>query len=336
VIAALQDLPPKAREKLKKRKHPGWMSPMLATLTKKRFSDPGWIYERKLDGERCLAFRKGKEVRLMSRNRKTISAQYPELVEALEKQKNDDFIADGEVVAFEGPVTSFSRLQARMHVEDEKEARESGIAVYTYLFDLLYVDGHDVTAVELRHRKSLLKKIFTYRDPLRFLPHRNEQGEAYYKEACRKGWEGIIAKDAAAGYVHDRSRKWLKFKCVHQQEFVIGGYTEPHGERIGFGALLIGYREGDQLVYAGKVGTGYDDETLEKLGKRLSSRERKTPPFARDETLPSKEIHWVTPELVCEIGFTEWTDEGKLRHPRFLGLRRDKDPGKVVREEPAR
>jgi DNA ligase D-like protein (predicted ligase) len=333
MIAALKKLTPEVREKLRRKKHPRWMSPMLATLTKKRFSDPGWIYERKLDGERCLVFRKGSEIRLMSRNKKKINVQYPELVEALERQKTADFVADGEVVAFEGRVTSFSRLQARMHVE---EARESRVAVYYYLFDLLFLEGHDLTGLELRHRKGLLKKILDYQDPLRFLPHRNERGEAYYKEACRKGWEGIIAKDAAAGYVHKRSRKWLKFKCVHRQEFVIGGYTEPHGERIGFGALLIGYYDEDRLVYAGKVGTGYDDDTLRRLSRQLASRERKTPPFAGEEELPSKEVHWVTPKLVCEIGFTEWTSRGRLRHPRFLGLRRDKDPERVVMEELAR
>lgn len=238
-------------------------------------------------------------------------------------------------MAFEGSVTSFSRLQKRMQIEGSEAARESSrsIKVYYYMFDLLHLAGYDVTAVPLRHRKRLLRHAFDLEAPVRFTPHRNADGEQFYEEACRKGWEGIIAKRADSEYVQSRSRNWLKFKCVNQQEFVIGGYTDPEGKRIGFGALLIGYTDGEALRYAGKVGTGYSDETLRDLSKRLKSRERKTPPFIGDD-LPEKGVHWVTPELVAEIGFTEWTEEGKLRHPRFLGLRRDKDPEDVVRERP--
>jgi len=328
----LKSLADEAQEKLRDVEQPDWMNPMLATLTDRRFSDEDWIFERKLDGERCLAFRKGDQMHLMSRNQKNLNDQYPELVEALKQQRVDDFIVDGEIVAFEGDVTSFARLQDRMHVEDPEEARQSGVAVYYYAFDLLYLAGYDTTQVGLRHRKSLLKGALSFDDPLRFVSHRNEEGEAFFEEACRKGWEGIIAKQADSSYVHSRSKKWLKFKCVNRQEFVIGGYTEPQGERIGFGALLLGYYEGDDLIYAGKVGTGFDDKTLRSLSKRLSSLERETPAFAEDG-LPTDEIHWVEPSLVAQIGFEEWTDDGKLRHPRFQGLREDKDPEDVVREE---
>lgn len=329
------DLSDEAREALRETDPPEWTSPMLATLVDEPFSDPDWIYERKLDGVRLLAFRHGDDVRLVTRNRKERNAAYPEIVDALADLEADDFIADGEVVAFEGNRTSFERLQGRMRIQDPEEARETGIAVYHYLFDLLHLDGQDVTGLPLRDRKRLLRRAIDFDDPLRRLPHRDEEGEAYLKEACGKGWEGIIAKRAASEYVHRRSRDWLKFKCVSRQEFVVGGFTDPQGERIGFGALLIGYYEEDELRYAGKVGTGYDDETLRDLSERLESLERKTPPFADEEGLPRKGVHWVTPKLVAEVGFTEWTQDAKLRHPRFVGLRRDKDPEDVVRERPS-
>ncbi|MGD9388584.1 MAG: non-homologous end-joining DNA ligase [Gammaproteobacteria bacterium] len=314
---------------------PDWTAPMLATLTKKRFSSPDWIYERKLDGERCLAFRKGRSTRLLSRNQRNLGDTYPELVEALEEQVPSGAILDGEIVAFEGEVTSFARLQQRLGITDPDEARESGVSVYLYLFDILHLGGYDVTALPLRTRKSLLRKWVQFADPLRFTAHRNESGEDYYAEACKKGWEGVIAKRADSPYVHHRSTDWLKFKCVNQQELVIGGYTEPKGSRIGFGALLLGYYEDDELRYAGKVGTGFDDDLLKSLSQRLSSLERKSCPFASEPTGAKQGVHWVTPKLVGEIAFTEWTSDNRLRHPRFLGMRRDKPASKVVREEPA-
>jgi DNA ligase D-like protein (predicted ligase) len=329
----LDSLPDGVREILRKKALPSWTQPMLATLTDQRFSDENWIFERKLDGERCLAFRNGDAVRLMSRNKKKINVQYPEIAEALERQTAQKFIVDGEIVAFEGNVTSFARLQKRMHVTDPEKARRSGVAVRYYIFDIVHFDGYDLTRVGLRHRKGVLRKALSFDEPLRFATHRNAEGEEYYRQACRKGWEGLIAKRADSRYVHKRSRDWLKFKCVNEQEFVIGGYTDPSGSRKGFGALLIGVYDDGDLIYAGKVGTGYDDETLVRLGKRLSSLERESSPFARDDDLPKRNVHWVTPELVGMVGFTEWTGDGKLRHPRFLGLRRDKTPKNVVREK---
>jgi len=322
-------------EKLREKSQPEWMEPMLATLSQEHFSDPDWLYERKLDGERCLVFRKGDDVRLMSRNRQTINTQYPELAEAVAALEQSRIIADGEIVAFdENGISSFERLQGRINLSSEEEARASDVKVYLYLFDLLYLRDYDTTQLPLCARKQLLEQAFAHSDTdlIRFVLHRVEEGEKYYEEACEKGWEGLIAKDGDSAYVHSRSRKWLKFKCVHQQELVIGGYTDPQGERIGFGALLLGYYEGDELRYAGKVGTGFDDETLRNLHDRLSSLERKTPPFAGEE-LPEEGVHWVTPKLVAEIGFEEWTRHNKLRHPRYLGLRRDKPAEDVVKEE---
>jgi bifunctional non-homologous end joining protein LigD len=327
------DLPEEAKEKALRIEQPSWTQPMLARLTDERFYDQGWIYERKLDGERCLAFKKEEKVQLYSRNRKSLNASYPELMEALEAQEADRFIIDGEVVTFVGNKTSFARLQNRFQITDPEKARRSGIKVYYYVFDLLYTDGYDITGVPLRYRKTLLKKLLSYNDPLRFLNHRNEEGEEYYRRACGEGWEGIIAKRADSPYVHKRSSDWLKFKCVLEQELVIAGFTEPRGSRRGFGALLVGYYEGGRFRYAGKVGTGFDDLTLELLKDRLSELERKESPFAV-EGIGDKGVHWVKPELVAQIGFTEWTRDGRLRHPRYLGLRRDKDPGDVHREEP--
>ncbi|MGH7570565.1 MAG: non-homologous end-joining DNA ligase [Gemmatimonadota bacterium] len=322
------------RGKLRKRTHPVWVQPMLATLTDQPFSDKDWIYERKLDGIRCLAFRDGDRVRLLSRNQKSQNETYPELVDAIAAQKPRDFVADGEIVAFDGSVTSFSRLQRRMKIADAGTARRSGVAVYYYLFDLVHLDGRDTTRLPLRDRKSLLERVVRFEDPLRFSAHRDAEGEKYLEEACRKGWEGLIAKRADSTYVHHRSRDWLKLKCVARQEFVVGGWTEPRGSRVGLGALLVGVYDDGDLRYAGKVGTGYDDETLRDLSARLSSIERKTPPFRDSDGIAKKGVHWASPKLVAEVGFTEWTTDGKLRHPRFLGLRRDKDPKSVVRERP--
>lgn len=318
-------------KKLRKRGHPDWMEPMLAKLHHDQFSDAGWIYERKLDGERCLLFRHKNRVRLLTRNRKEIGAIYPELQAAAAAGDADDFAADGEIVAFAGKVTSFARLQKRMHLQNKEEAEKSGVAVYFYLFDLMYLDGYDLSQLPLRQRKKLLRRLLHWNDPLRFTPHRNEQGEKYYDEACTKGWEGIIAKEADSNYVHSRSSKWLKFKCSRRQEFVIGGYTDPQGSRAGFGALLLGYYDDDKLRYAGNVGTGFDDDFLQDFGRRLKKIRRQKSPFG-DPVPGSEKPNWVTPRYVGEIGFTEWTGKGRLRHPRFIGLRDDKKAENVVRE----
>jgi bifunctional non-homologous end joining protein LigD len=329
----LDHLTGEQKVQLTERDQPDWMEPMLATLTDRRFSESGWIFERKFDGERCLVFRKEDTVRMLSRNRKRLNDTYPELEQALLKVGEERFIADGEIVAFEGEVTSFSRLQQRMQIQERKKAEKSGVAVYLYLFDLMYLDGYDLCDLDLRTRKNILTRLFAFEDPIRYSVHRDGDGVAFYREACAKGWEGIIAKRAAGRYLHRRSSDWLKFPCLNRQEFVIGGYTDPSGSRTGFGALLLGYYEGNDLIYAGKVGTGFDDRTLKELRDRLLSREQETSPFA-DRERPEKGEHFVTPDLVCEVAFTGWTDDGKLRHPRFLGLRQDKPAKDVVRERP--
>lgn len=308
---------------------------MLATLTDDQFSDPDWVYERKLDGERCLGFRHGNEVRFLTRNQKDAGDSYPEIVDALAGQKSEDIVVDGEVVAFEARQSSFARLQGRMQLDDPEKARCSGIAVYYYVFDLLHWDGYDLTRLPLRLRKGLLRRAVRFFDPLRFSPHRLEHGEALHREACRKGWEGVIAKRGSSAYTQRRSTEWLKFKCVRDQEMVIGGFTDPQGRRKRLGALLVGYYDDGELTYAGKVGTGYTEQTLDELRSDLDRISADESPFSRDVgDLPRRGVHWVQPRLVAQIGFTEWTQDGRLRHPRYQGLRRDKRAKDVVREEP--
>ncbi|MEV5776561.1 non-homologous end-joining DNA ligase [Streptomyces antimycoticus] len=308
--------------------------PMLATLTHERFSDERWLYERKLDGERCVAVREGGRVDLFSRNGLSAASAYPELIDALTERATVDWVLDGEVVAFEHGRTSFARLQPRMHVSSPEQARRTGVTVYYYLFDVQAIGDHDVTALPLRRRKSLLRPLLTWSDPLRLTAYRYRDGETYYRDACAHGWEGLIAKRVDSSYQHGRSRDWLKLKCERRQELVIGGWTDPRRTRPGLGALLLGYFSDGDLVYAGKVGTGFDTRTLEALARQLTELRTPTCPFTRGAPPTGSGVNWARPELVAEIAFTEWTAEGRLRHPRFLGLRRDKPAREVVREEP--
>jgi bifunctional non-homologous end joining protein LigD len=296
---------------------------MLATLTEKHFSDPGWIFERKLDGIRLLAFRNGDRVRLLTRNKLDRRASFPGVADALLEQPSRDFVVDGEVVAMKGGATSFSLLQ-----------HGSG-NIYYYVFDILHLDGRNTREAPLLERKRLLQDAFDFSPrALRFTTHRATFGERYLDEACSNGWEGLIAKEISSVYETKRSRAWLKLKCVNEQELVIGGFTDPQGSRTGFGALLVGYYEDGALKYAGAVGTGFDRALLGSLHDKLRRLERATPPFKTDG-LPRKGAHWVEPRLVAQVGFAEWTGDGKLRHPRFLGLRNDKSPKEVVRERPS-
>jgi len=297
----------------------GWLNPMLATLTDRRFSDANWIFERKLDGIRAMSIRDGWRPQLWSRNQRRIDDIFPDLVEALTTFGGPRFIADGEIVAFDGK-DSLVNLQAR----------KPGSRVYYYLFDLISLDGKDLCGQTLRERKRLLRTAFQFRDPLRFSEHRERDGEAFYRHACSQGWEGLIAKRADSPYRGGQSEDWLKFKCVRDQEFVVGGFTDPQGSRAGFGALLLGYHENGRLRYAGKVGTGYNHATLRELRAQMDTMVQSENPFADEIREPT--AHWIRPELVVQVGFTEWTREGRLRHPRYGGLRTDKPPTDVIRE----
>ena len=296
---------------------------MLATLTKDYFSDAEWIYEPKFDGIRCLAFVRGAEVKMFTRNRLPLHDSYPQVARSLAAQ-GVDAVFDGEIAATIEGRTSFGALQQRMHSTKAPQLNY-------HVFDVMHLEGHDVTGLDLMSRKELLKAALTPRAHLKRVSHRKKNGEAYLEEACEKGWEGLIAKRSASTYQQGRSKEWLKFKCSNEQELVIGGFTDPQGQRTGFGALLVGFYEGGKLRYAGKVGTGYDAELLTTLTRKLQALERSTSPFDGPPPL-KKNVHWVTPKLVAQIGFAEWTGDSKLRHPRFVGLRTDKDPRKVVRE----
>ena len=306
-----------------------WVEPMLATLTDDYFSDKDWLYERKLDGVRCLVFKKGREVRLMSRNKKLQNNIYPEIVDYF-LAMDEDFIADGEIVAFDNKTTSFSFLQNRMNVQSPSADLIRRFPVQYYLFDLLYYDHADLTGLPLVKRKELLKKAIAFQDPVFYCEHRMEHGEQFLKEACKHGWEGLIAKDSNSKYFEGRSKKWLKFKCSMQQELVIGGFTKPQGERQGFGALLVGYYDKGKLKYAGKVGTGFNNAQLREIHSKLKANEIQNSPFTN--SIKGSGLHWTSPELVAEVAFTEWTKANRLRHPRFLGLRNDKAASEVVKE----
>jgi bifunctional non-homologous end joining protein LigD len=323
----------RARQRLRYRPQPGWIPPMLATLTDRPPTGNSWIYEPKLDGVRVLAYVTGGTVRLFSRNRKQVEGGYPELVEALSLAVRGDAVLDGEIVAPD-PATglsSFARLQQRMHLRDMQRVERTGVSVQLYLFDCLFYEGIDLTALPLLDRKKVLRDVVWYDDPIRFTPYRTTGSAAMYREACAKGAEGILAKRAESRYTSGRSTEWLKIKCVHQQEFVIGGYTGPQGSREHLGALLVGYYDNGVLRYAGKVGTGYDRDTLAMLYRKLAPLHRRTSPFGPGP-VPAGTVQWVTPKLVAQIGFGEWTEAGLLRHPRFLGLRDDKAAREVRRE----
>lgn len=316
---------------IQKKIMPTFIKPMLAQLTDERFSDKNWIFERKLDGERCLIFKKGDNVTLKSRNNKILNESYPEIVKAAQKISIINCILDGEIVAFKNKETSFSLLQSRFGSNYAAKISTPKIPLYYYAFDVLYYDEYLVTHLPLLQRKRILKTIIPSTGIIRYVTHKTEKGELYFKQACKDKWEGLIAKKQDSTYVSKRSSHWLKFKCSNEQEFVIGGYTKPGGSRVNFGALLLGYYEKNKLKYAGKVGTGFNEELLAELGKQLKKHEIKTNPFDNYD-LSTKNVYWVKPILVCQVQFTEWTTSNKLRHPSFLGLRRDKAAKDVKKE----
>jgi bifunctional non-homologous end joining protein LigD len=326
------ELPAALQAKVTTARLPSSADPMLATLTEERFDSADWIYERKWDGIRCVALRAASgRTTMLSRNDLRLDTRYPEITDAVAAASDVAVALDGEVVAFRGRHTSFELLQGRSGLTDPGAMRATGIAVFYYVFDILHVDGKDVRALPLRVRKRVLRDAVQFADPLRFTTHRNTHGIEEFRKACERGDEGVVAKRADSEYRPGRSPNWLKFKCVRDQELVIGGYTEPKGARVGFGALLVGYHDKSEFVYAGKVGTGFDTTVLRSLHDRMRRQERKTSPFTRGR-IRERDVHWIEPDLVAQIAFTEWTRDGMLRHPRYTGLRTDKAASEVVRE----
>jgi DNA ligase D-like protein (predicted ligase) len=326
------ELPDNILRLRKKSAQPAFINPMLATLTKDYFSDDNWVYEHKFDGERCLAFKKKGVITLKSRNNKIINDEYPELVEALEQQSADNFIIDGEIVSRNKKgVSDFELLQSRINVTKAAQGVTKTIPISYCIFDIMHVDGYDLRNVPLYARKEVLKKLLTYSTTLQYTQETRGNGIPFFKKACALHWEGLIAKRIDSAYVGVRSKDWLKFKCIMKQELVIAGYTSPQGSREYFGALLVGYYEKGTLRYAGKVGTGYSEETLAMLGKKLQKLETKKCPFENYDG-SMKGIHWVKPVLVAEFQFAQWTSAHRLRVGRYKGLRNDKNAKDVVRE----
>lgn len=330
-----EDLSPEQRALLKKKAQPTFVLPMLAVLSKKYFSSDEWVFEHKFDGERCLAFKKNGKVKLMSRNKKEMNTEYPELVQALQEDKADNYIIDGEIVALKEGLSSFELLQSRINlrVSESIKQKEKEIPIHYMIFDVMYVDGYDVQALPLLARKSILEKLITYNDMLEYSRLGFTEGEAFFKKACKLHWEGLIAKKIDSPYVGKRSPSWLKFKCLEGQEFVIGGYTDPQHSRSYFGALLVGYFDDGKFMYAGKVGTGFSEETLAMLAKKMKPLEIQKCPFSNyDES--TRGVHWIKPKLVADFKFANWTNAGRLRVPRYKGLRTDKAAKDVVKEVP--
>jgi bifunctional non-homologous end joining protein LigD len=306
---------------------------MLATLSDRRDFGDDWLLERKFDGERCVARKTGRDVRLESRTGTNLTDTYPEVGAAVAAQRARGLLLDGEIVAFDGDQTSFGRLQQRLGVRAPSADLVSAFPVVYCVFDLLELDGKDLRGRPLVERRARLERAMRPGDRLQLSEAFRGDSQRRFAEACRAGWEGLIAKRADAPYAHGRSRDWLKLKCAWEQELVIGGYTDPRGSRTEFGALLVGYYEDDRLRYAGKVGTGFTVATLRELGSRLRALEMSRTPFVDAQPVPPG-THWTRPELVAQIGFAEWTSDGRLRQPRFLGLRDDKPAADVVRERP--
>lgn len=318
---------------------PSFVEPMKAKLDHFKPEGKRWLYEIKFDGVRALAIKDGKEVRLISRNKKDLSAKYSGVVEALEELACKQIVLDGEVVALDE--TGRSSFQLLQRVNQPSKWKPD---LFYYAFDVLNVDGRDTTGLPLLKRKALLKTLVKGKtDCIRFSDVLPGSLEEVTRQFQSYGLEGIIAKQSESKYeVGARSGSWVKIKWSNEQEFVIGGYTEPEGSRKFFGAIVVGYYEKGKLVYASKVGTGFDERWLRTLHDRFQKILRKDCPFAnlpeprgRSGGLTAAEMRrcqWVEPRLVCQVRFTEWTEEAHLRQPVFLGLREDREAREVVRE----
>ncbi len=300
---------------------PDWVEPMAATLTQERFTGPEWIFERKLDGIRLLAFKQGQDVRLLSRNR--LPQSIPSLVEAIATLPVHDAILDGEVT------WDLSTRRAGAVREPPLRPRSGHDTVAYHVFDILWLDGRDVMSLPLDARRTLLSEL-PLRSPLERVASLVDSKP--WERACSEGWEGVIAKRRDSAYEGRRSPHWLKMKCEASQELVVGGFTDPQGTRVGLGALLVGYFEDHDFVFAGKVGTGFDTKLLLDLRARLDAIAIANTPFTKSVGLPRLRAHWVRPEIVVQVAFIEWTVHGKLRHSRLLGVRADKPAREVVRE----
>jgi bifunctional non-homologous end joining protein LigD len=298
---------------------------MLATLVSEPFDDPDWLFEIKWDGYRALCTIEEKKFSLVSRNGLDMLQRFPDLQALRGAFASVPIVVDGEIVSLDAKGRSeFQRLQ-------ESQKKPAGL---TYAaFDLLYADGTDLRSTPLEERKALLERLITDDDLVLYSKHIVGRGKELFESACKKDLEGIIGKKRDSTYQERRSRDWVKIKTGHEQEFVVGGWTEPKGSRKGFGALLLGVYQAKSLRFVGSVGTGFSAKLLQQLYSRLQALERKTSPFVND-VVANSPVHWTSPELVVEVRFSEWTRDGYLRQPAYTGLRLDKPAGDVVAEIP--
>jgi bifunctional non-homologous end joining protein LigD len=326
-----QSLEPSTLENARKAPYPDTFRPQSATLTDKPPDNQNWIHEIKFDGYRIVSMIDNGDIKMISRNGKNWTKRFASLAESLRKFPAEQAVLDGEIVVLRNDGTSdFQALQNVL------KGYERGTLVY-YAFDLPYCSGHDLTRTPLRERKRLLQSFLQQMDseniPIRFSNHITGSGTGVYEHICRMALEGVISKKADSGYEQKRSGNWLKIKCLKRQEFIIGGYSEPSGSRSGIGALLVGYYKGKDLIYAGRVGTGFTVKMLRLLENRLKGMQQPKPSFNNPPAGSlARRVHWVQPDLVADVEFSEWTREGILRQPSFKGLREDKSPKEVVRE----
>ncbi len=309
---------------------------MLSFPAERSFSGKDWLFEIKYDGIRFFASRESARLDLFGRRGQAITSRFPEIVAALRALPIEKFLIDGELVALdENGRPSFQRLQQRMHLSNrlEIEKMRASLPVTAIFFDCLAIEGYDLRALPLIERKEALERLLPSRGLIQYGGYILEHGEAFFEAAAEQNLEGIVAKRVQSHYLGTRSKDWLKIKCQHRQEFVVGGYTAPKGARDCFGALHIGLYEDKDLVYVSKVGTGFDQETLRSIWGALQLLRQDTTPFTVGS--PGGRNHfWVEPKIVCEVRFTEWTKDGGIRHPVFMGLRHDKRPENCRREEP--
>jgi bifunctional non-homologous end joining protein LigD len=302
-------------------KVPFRVSPMLATLVDVPFAKPNWIFEEKYDGVRMLAYKEGMRVSLISRNAIDRTARYPEIAAGIQKLKPTTLCIDGEVVVFDARnVSRFQLLQ-----------QGKGHPQYA-VFDCLYTDEEgDLRKKALLLRRRALERIVKPSARLRLSTILSDDGLKAFQIASKRGLEGVVCKNLASIYVEKRSKEWVKAKVHQEDEFVIGGFTQPTGSRQYFGALLLGVYSHNKLVYAGKVGTGFDTKILASLHRKFQPLVRSKSPFASE--VRERDATFLAPKLIAQLSFTEWTKDGKLRHPVYLGLRDDKKPTEVTQKE---